>query len=133
MNMHAIVLMPAVSSYIVNIYLVGVGLFLILVALAISCYVLERLARAYDAACSRLEYKLHRRRVRLRSTLYRQRHHPHHPKPVAAPHPSPTAVNTATNRATVLPYKARRTTDSRDVLRRSGDQGDNRPIFPRGK
>jgi len=130
--MYAIVLVPVGSSYFVNIYLIGVGLFLIIVALAICCYVLERFARAYDAACNRLEYRLYQRRVRLRSPVYRQRHHPHRPKPVVAPHPSPTEVNTASSRATVLPYKARRPTDSREALRRSGDQGDNRPTFPRG-
>lgn len=132
MNAHALMLIPTTSDYAVNIYLLGVGLFLIVVALAICSYVLECLTRAYDAACNWLEYKLYRRKVRRRSLAYLERN-THRSRPVNAPHPSPAAVNTAsTSRATVLPYKARRTVDEREAPRRSSYQEDNQPTFPRG-
>ena len=131
-NARALMLVPTVSNYAVNIYLLGVGLFLIVVALAISCYVLKCIARAYDAACNRLEYRLRIRRGRLRSLAHLQRH-ARRPRHVSASHPSSAAVNAASNsRATVLPYKSRRTVDAREALRRSGHQGDDRPTLPRG-
>ncbi len=131
MTAHALMLTPTISDYAVNIYLLGVGLFLTAVALAISCYVFKCLARAYDAACNRLEYRLRVRRERLRSLAQFQRH-TRRPRPAIAPHTSSATVNAASTRsADVLPYKTRRTVDPREALRRSSSQGDNRPNFPR--
>lgn len=130
MNAHASMLITTASDYFVNIYLLGVGLFLIIVALAICSYLLECLTRAFDATCNWLEYKLYRRKVRRRSLAYLERNS-YRPRPINAPHPSPTAVNAASaNSGTVLPYKARRSVDARDTLRRSATNGDNQPKFP---
>jgi hypothetical protein len=131
-NAHALMLIPTASDYFVNIYLLGVGLFLIIGALAICSYLLECLTRAFDATCNWLEYKLHRRKVRRRSLAYLERN-AHRRSPINAPHPSPAAVeNASAKSATVLPYKARRTVDAHEALRRSASRGDNQPSFPRG-
>lgn len=132
MNMHPLLLVAIVSDYMANIFLVGVGLFLIVAALALCSYLLECLTRAFDAICNWLEYKLHRRKVRRRSLAYLERN-AYRPTPIQTQHPSPAAVNaTATKRATVLPYKSRRSVDAREALRRSSSQGDSQPNFPHG-
>lgn len=132
MNTHALMLISTVSNYFMNIYLLGVGLFLIIVALAICSYLLECLTRAFDATCNWLEYKLYRRKVRRRSLAYLERNS-YRPWPINTRHPSPTAVNAVSAKsATVLPYKARRSVDASEALRRSSSYGDNQPNFPRG-
>jgi hypothetical protein len=124
-------LIPTASDYFLNIYLLGVGLFLIIGALAICSYLLECLARAFDAICNWLEYKLHRRKVRRRSLAYLERN-AHRQSPINAPHPSPATVNAAsTKSATVLSYKDRRSVNAREALRRSATHGNDQPKFPR--
>ena len=131
MNAHVLMLIPTASDYFLNIYLLGVGLFLIIGALAICSYLLECLARAFDAICNWLEYKLHRRKVRRRSLAYLERN-AHRQSPINAPHPSPATVNAAsTKSATVLSYKDRRSVNAREALRRSATHGNDQPKFPR--
>ena len=132
MNAQPLMLIPTVSDFMLNFFLLGVGLFLILVALAFCCYLLGCLTRAFDTVCNWLEYKLYKRKVRRRSLAYLERN-ASRPSSLKALHPSPAAVNAASaKRATVLPYQARRPIDAREALRRSFSQGDDQPRFPRG-
>ena len=127
MNMHPIMHISTVGDYMVNFFLLSVGLFLLVVALALCGYLLECLTRAFDATCNWLEYKLQRRKVRRRSLAYLERN-AQRPRPIKAAHPSPATINTASAKsATVLPYRARRSVDARETLRRSALQGDNQP------
>jgi hypothetical protein len=111
---------------VAGVFLVGVGLFSLVVALCLCCYLFECITRWFNLTCDWLERRLAKRKVRPRSQAYSRRSQEvasrisaPRSRPPFAPHPSPTAINAAIAKRTTRLAKAPAPVDARDAIRRS--------------
>jgi len=122
MNLHPLALAP-ISEEVAAVFLLGVGLFAIVVALCLCCYLFECLTRWFSFTCDWLGHRLAKRKVHLRSPAYPRRNQevasrisPTRSRPALAPHPSPTAINAAIAKRTTRLARVPAPVDARDLL-----------------
>ena len=125
MNVNSFALAP-ISDEVAGVFLVGVGLFSIVVALCLCCYLVECITTWFSFTCDWLERRLAKRKVHPRSLAHSRRNQEvasrvsaPWSRPTFARHPSPTAINAAIARRTTRLAKAPAPVDARDAIRRS--------------
>ena len=137
MNLHPLALAP-ISDEVAAVFLVGVGLFSIVVALCLCCYLFECITRWFSFTCDWLDRRLAKRKVHPRSQAYPRRNQEiasrtsaPRLRPTFAPHPSPTAINAAIAKRTTRLAKVPVPVDARDAIRRSCSHNENHPELQR--
>lgn len=133
MKIHHLPLAQISSNNSESFVLLGLGLLIFIIAVALCRRLLDYISRLFEAVCDRLEYKLARRKVRRRSLAHLQRSVRQQPLLVIKQQPRRTAFNTTASKPTsILSYKTRRPLDAHEALRRSCAAAEDSPRAPKG-